>query len=328
MSDVLRIGVIGAGLMGEVHARNVTSITGARVVALMDADGGRAGALAAELGARASTEALEVIRADDVDALIVASPDATHAVLTIAAIRAGKPVLCEKPLASTLADAAAVVAAEVASGNRLVQVGFIREFDPAHQAVRGAVESGRLGRPVMFRGSHINPESVGFTDATRAITQSMIHDIHSARFLTGRRIAEVFARAVADSTGPQGSCRLATVSLVFDDGSLGLLDLNVASGYGYEVIAEVVCERGTATTALPTTATVRQAGQARVAVTPGWQDRFVEAYRIEIGAWLNSIRTAVPVGPGALDGWAANAVADAACRSLISGRSETVPTGP
>ena len=150
----IRVGVVGTGLMGEVHARNVYERSAAaRLVAVADADADRARALARELGGARVDGGVEVIAADDVDAVIIASPDATHAGYALACIRSGKPVLCEKPLASTADDAWAVVEAEAATGRRLLQVGFMREFDPAHVAVRFAVTSGRIGNPVMFRGT-------------------------------------------------------------------------------------------------------------------------------------------------------------------------------
>lgn len=329
LTPPIRVAVVGTGLMGEVHARNVYARGAtARLVAVADVDVERARALASEFGGARVDEGVEVVAADDVDAVIIASPDATHAGYALACIRSGKPVLCEKPLASTADDAWAVVEAEAATGQRLVQVGFMREFDPAHVAVRFAVTSGRIGNPVMFRGTHLNPAPGDLDSVERCITQSMIHDFHSARFLTGREIVEVYARWVPLLAGDPTSVRVATVTCTFDDGAVGLIDVNAAAEFGYEVSAEVTGVLGTASTVSPSRAAVRVAGQCETDVTMSWQTRFAHAYELELDAWLASLVTGVPVGPGTWDGYAANAVADAACRSVVTGAPEQVHLRP
>ena len=332
-SNPLRIGVVGAGLMGEQHAGNVFRRGNvATLAAVADADADRAAAVAKRYGgARAYTDGYELIAADDIDAVIIASPDFTHAALATACVRAGKPVLCEKPLATTIEDARAVVQAEAAatagSGKRLIQLGFMREFDPAHVAVRDAVRSGALGRPVMFRGSHLNPFQYGEATLQTIVTQAMVHDFHSARFLLGREIVEVYCRWMPLRDDTPQSIRFATAICTMDDGSMALIDVNAVATYGYEVLAEVTGELGTAVTALPQHAAIRLGGQCRTDVTPNWGVRFAEAYRIELDAWLDSLVSGVPVGPGAWDGYAANAVADAAIRSALANRPEPVELG-
>jgi myo-inositol 2-dehydrogenase / D-chiro-inositol 1-dehydrogenase len=132
------IGVIGAGVMGADHAYTVaTEVARAHLVAVCDRDPGRAKKAVAEVrGARVITDPLALISTPDVRAVIVASPDETHAEYVLACIEAGKPVLCEKPLAPTTAEGQRVVEAEQAHGRRLVQVGFMRRFDPAYQDMK------------------------------------------------------------------------------------------------------------------------------------------------------------------------------------------------
>jgi myo-inositol 2-dehydrogenase/D-chiro-inositol 1-dehydrogenase len=329
----LRIGVVGAGLMGEQHASNVHRRGGVAVLAAVaDADSDRAASVAARYsGATAYADGFELIAADDIDAVIIASPDLTHAAYAHACIHAGKPVLCEKPLATTVEDALSVVQAEAAatggSGRRLIQLGFMREFDPAHVAVRNAVRGGTIGRPVMFRGSHLNPFQYGEATLESIVTQAMVHDFHSARFLLGREIVEVYCRWMPLRDDAPNSIRFATAMCTMDDGSIALIDVNAVATYGYEVSAEVTGELGTATTALPHHATIRLDGQCHTDVTPNWGVRFAEAYRIELDAWLDSLVSGVPIGPGAWDGYAANAVAAAAIRSALSNRPERVELG-
>ena len=156
--DAVKIGIIGTGGMGGRHALNLALRTpGARVVGIMDVEAERAAAVAEVCdGAKIYTDADMLIADPNVDALVIASPDHTHARLASACIAAGKPVLCEKPLATSVSEAEGVVSAEVANGQRLVQLGFMREYDPAHRQIFDAVQSGRLGRPLYFRGTHTN----------------------------------------------------------------------------------------------------------------------------------------------------------------------------
>jgi myo-inositol 2-dehydrogenase / D-chiro-inositol 1-dehydrogenase len=317
----IRVGVIGTGLMGEVHARSLRArVPGAELVAVSDFDIARATALGTELGVTVYATGEELLAANDIDAVVIASPDVTHADYAVAAIRAGKFALCEKPLAETQQRSSSVVDAEISGGRRLIQVGFMREFDPAHVAVREAVASGRLGRPIMFRGTHVNPAPVGATSVQRAISQSLVHDIHSARFLTGREIVNVFTRWVPlENTSPP-ECRLVTVSCTFDDGSIGLLDVNIEAGYGYAVSAEIIGATGTISTVDPSTSLVRSTGQLSTEIMPNWATRFAPAYLAELEAWIGSIHSGVPVGPSAFDGYIANVIADACIESALSGR--------
>jgi myo-inositol 2-dehydrogenase/D-chiro-inositol 1-dehydrogenase len=153
------VGVIGTGAIGSLHARNLAHRTpAAQVVAVMDIDRERVEAVAAECGgARVYTDASALIADEDVEAVLIASPDATHAELTIACIKAGKPTLCEKPLGTSLADAEQVLQTEIAGGRRTVQVGFMREYDPAHKDLMELMARGEIGQALRFRGVHPDP---------------------------------------------------------------------------------------------------------------------------------------------------------------------------
>jgi myo-inositol 2-dehydrogenase/D-chiro-inositol 1-dehydrogenase len=326
MTNRISVGVIGTGGMGARHARNLAvQVPEARVAAVMDLDRARAEAVAVECGgAQAYGEAEALIADSAVDAVVIASPDPTHAALALACLAARKPVLCEKPLAASLADAEEVVRAEADLGRRLVQVGFMRVYDPAHQAVKRVVAAGELGRPVLFRGFHGNLEGGRNRTVEDVMFNSAVHDIHSARWLMGREVATAFARCVPGSSGAAGSCRLALINLTLDDGGLAAIVVNADSGYGYEVEVEVTGELGAVRSAQGPHPLVRRAGTQGQAVEGHWLARFQDAYVAELRAWVGSLLAGRPDGPSAWDGYASLAVADACLRSAESGAPQAI----
>jgi myo-inositol 2-dehydrogenase/D-chiro-inositol 1-dehydrogenase len=326
MTDRVKVGIIGTGLMGALHARNLAqTLRHSELVAIADADLSRAKALADELGTRASVDGFAVIADPNVDALVIASPDGTHADYVLAAIAADKPVMCEKPVATTGADAIRVIEAESEKGRRMVQVGFMREFDPEHLGVRTAIDEGRIGNPVMFRAIHINPTIGTFRMSPDAvITSSIIHDIHSARWLMGQEIDTVFVKSIAHDAGNPDTCKLLTISCTFVNGALGLMDVNIEASYGYAVSAEVVGSAGTVTTAQPRSTVVLKDFGRHEEIAGGFGPRFGSAYLAELDAWLRSVQSGTPVGPSAWDGYASLAVADACSESLHTNKAVKV----
>ena len=322
--NVVGVGVIGAGMIGGVHAENLARRTiGARVAAVTDIDRGRAESVAAACGARVALDAGELIADPAVDAVLIASPDHTHADLTIACLEAGKPVLCEKPLATTVADAERVLRAEMASGRRLTQVGFMRVYDRAHREVYDVLRAGEIGAALSFRGRHFNPGS-GIKTIETAIVNSLIHDIHSARWLMGAEIMQVYVQWVPARLDQPRSARYATVQLRFSGGAIGTLEWSGDSGYGYEVMVGIIGERGAAESVSHISPVVRRGTTVAQEVTPNWPERFSQAYIDEAQVWIDSIRNDEPTGPSAWDGYMSLTVAEACIRSTEAGLPEAV----
>ena len=305
------IGVIGTGVMGAEHARRLAAeVTGAEVTAVADADIARAVATAAAAGGRAHADALELIRSDDVQAVVIASSDATHADFALACLAEGKPVLCEKPLATTAEASLLVAEAEAAAGRRLLQVGFMRRFDPAYTAMKGELDGGGLGDPLLVHCAHRNASVPPTYTSEMLITSSLTHEIDVIRWLTGDEIATVTVLAPRSSSRAGGIRDPQFVVLETVGGVLIDVEVFVNAGYGYDIRCEVVGETGT----------VRLDEQ----VEPDFRARFATAYRRELEAWVGAVTNGPGRGPSAWDGYVANAVADACLESLASGVRATV----
>ena len=322
MNQTLSIGIIGSGDMGARHARNLSQrVAAARVVAVMDVDEVRAREVADACGGAAVyTDPQQVIAASDVDAVLITAPDRFHAELTLACIEAGKPVLCEKPLATSAEEAKRVIDAEVAGGKRLVQLGFMREYDPAHRRVKQVCENGELGRLLVFRGVHVNRLTGAPRLVEDVINNSAVHDIHSARWLMEDEIVRVRTAYIPGESERLETARYVLIQLHFVGGALGLIDLNADSDYGYEVDVEVTGERGIAETNALASAVVRLDNHRKQWIEDDWLQRFDDAYLHEARAWVRSVVEDRPAGPSAWDGYVSMLVVDACIESAHSGQ--------
>ena len=327
----LGIGIIGCGVMGADHARIVSaSGGGARLVAVSDADAARAAAVAIESGAvRRYTEARMLIDDPEVEAVLIASPDGTHPVYTLACLDAGKPVLCEKPLAPTASECAAVIEAEVKLGRRLVQIGYMRRFDPAYAEMRAARLSGVLGRALLMHNAHRNASTPSHFTDLMSITNSAVHEFDIARFVLDDEIDRISIfrpkpAAHAKSADPLMLLCETAGGIVVD------IELYLNASYGYDVRAELVCETGAISLASPVASHVRRAGAERWRYAADWRPRFAEAYRLQIQDWIASIRAGRPstTAASAWDGYVASAIAEAGCTAFRTGHSAAVTFAP
>ena len=321
MRKTANIGIIGTGGMGGRHAVNLNDeVAAANVAAIMDVDAARASEVAAMCGGAAVyTDAEQLIAAAEVDAVLIAAPDRFHAELARACVAAGKPVLCEKPLATRGEDARAVVDAEVAGGKRLVQVGFMRQFDPAHIAVKQVSDSGSQGKALVFRSVHINPAKDLVRSIEELITNSAIHDIHSARWMMGEEIARVHTAHIPCSPSLPHSARYVMIQLHYCNGGLGGIECNSEAGYGYEIMVSITGETGMVQTSPLPSPVVRHSNASSQWVEEDWLQRFRVAYIDEAQAWVQSIIDGEATGPSAWDGYVSILVADASIESGKSG---------
>lgn len=312
MTDFHRIALLGAGGMGSFHARTLARIPGAQVALIADPFGDNAAELAAELGAEATLDPMEAAISDEVDAVVIASPDETHAELTLAAMAAGKRVLCEKPLATTIEDAQAVVDAEVAHGSRVVQLGFMRQYDLPHRQV---VEAMADDSPLhLIRSLHRNTNADARTDLG-VVGQSIVHDLHSIRFMSGSEITAVTGYATRRA---DGSLLHVVLMCELDGGGHGMVEFD-DDGFAYEVMVDVTIGNSTISTAGPVRATQRRDAGVTQTIGRDWFGWFADAYRVQDDAWVRSLSDAAASGPSTWDGLAAQIVVGAALESLDGG---------
>ncbi|MBV9195818.1 MAG: Gfo/Idh/MocA family oxidoreductase [Solirubrobacterales bacterium] len=315
---MVSVGVIGAGLMGTTHARTLaTAVPGAELTAISDTVSEQAERLAHEVAVdRVYGDAPELIHDPGVDAVIIASTAPTHEEFALACLQAGKPVLCEKPLAATAAAARQVLDAEAALGRRLVQVGFMRRFDPGYRELKAALDGGAIGAPLIAYSTHRAPTVPDAFDSEMVITDTVVHDVDTIRWMLGQEMTGVTVLAGRPtSQAPAGVHDPQMVVFECSGGVLVHVEAFVRAQYGYDIRCEVVGEAGTLTLSPPATALVHRDGHATVDLPQRFQERFADAYIAELTAWIASIADGTPVGASAWDGHAATVICEAAVES-------------
>ena len=331
----LRIGVIGVGRIGRLHATLLAGrVPGAAVAGVFDAHGEVAESAAAELGVPAAESAEALIA--DADAIAICSSTDTHADLLVAAAEAGRAVFCEKPVSLDLAEVDRALAAVDAAGVPF-QVGFNRRFDPAHRSVRDAVASGTIGTPHLVRISSrdAEPPPPAYVRVSGGLFLDMtIHDFDMARFVTGTEVVEVFARGsvrVDPDFAAAGDVDTALVTLVHEDGCLTAIDNSRRAAYGYDQRVEAFGDGGMAASDNPPAhagVVHTAAGRHAPALTRSFLDRYVESYVLAWDAFVAAIRSDAPPPLTTADARAPLTIGLAAWRSLREGRPVRVEETP
>lgn len=316
----VRIGVIGTGGIGQGHIRLLmTKAPDARVVAVNDVNQAVCRKVADEWGARMFEDPYELIRSPIVDAVLIASWDPTHEAFCVAAIEAGKPVFCEKPLADTSAACLRIIDAEVKGGRRLLTVGFMRRYDKGYQELRNAVASGRLGAPLMVHCKHRNMHPTGAKHTTdMSVNGALVHEFDVVRYLIGEDDAYVSAQLVCPRRSKYADADLADPQMVYLETKNGVrvnLEIFMNCHYGYDIGCEIVGEAGSASLPSPPHILLRENGMCGYAIDPYWSDRFPDAYDAELRSWVAGIEAGKIDGPTCWDGYVAAKVAEACIES-------------
>lgn len=331
-SPKVGLGLAGSGRMGAILARAIVrGVPEARLVGLADVDLEAARRLADELGVDAVYgSATELARRPDVVGVVIAASSRHHleVVRQVAAER--REIFCEKPLALTIADTEAAIAAASSAGVRL-QLGLMRRFDPAYRRGYSRLAAGEIGRPVLFKSLQFDPGPPPPAVADPAVSGGIhidmgVHEYDLARWLMGAEVVEVHAwgsTLAYPELATVGDVDSAVVNLRFENGATGSVEL-ARSATAEDVRTEVVGERGTIAIGRRPAAPRRGPG----AVDPGeasggWGAgplRFDLAYVAEMRAFARAIANDTPVPVGGAEGLAALRIALAAHRSMREGR--------
>jgi myo-inositol 2-dehydrogenase/D-chiro-inositol 1-dehydrogenase len=333
VEEPIRVGLIGAGQMGLWHARClVHDIQQAELAAVADPDEDAARQAAALApGARWAASHEAMLSDPSIKAVVIASPDPTHAGLIEEAAHAGKDIFCEKPLACDLAEADAALAAVASHGVKL-QVGFQRRFDPAYKRAREVIAAGELGPVELAVATTRDPLEAGRPGAGKnaaIFIQTTIHDLDSLRFLTGLEAVQVYATAsyFGEGSAEKDEVDTAAVILRFQTGALATITNSWRTAYGYDVQVEVMGPRGKLQVGYERQTAVRHfsAQGVRHDYVYWYIDRFREAYRREMEHFIDCVARGATPDVGGADARAAQALAEAAARSLREGRPIDVP---
>jgi myo-inositol 2-dehydrogenase / D-chiro-inositol 1-dehydrogenase len=328
-TGTVRIGVVGVGRIGRMHASLLArQVPGASVAMVHDAHEGTARDVAEELGVATAADVDELLGASDVDAVAICTSTDTHADLIVAAARAGKAIFCEKPVSLDLAEVDRALAA-VRDAGVLFQIGFNRRFDPAHASVAAAVADGAIGEPQLARITSRDPAPPPpeYVRVSGGIFLDMtIHDFDMARFVTGSEVVEVFARGsvrIDPAFAEAGDVDTAVVLLEHANGCLTTIDNSRQAVYGYDQRVEVFGSAGMAASDNPPahTGVVRTEAGAHTATLPYFYlERYVPSYLREWQSFAAAVSSGSAPAVGAADARAPLAIGLAAWRSLREGR--------
>lgn len=330
-----KIGLVGLGRLGSYYVSLLSGL--ARVldlVAVADPIPDRARALAGEYQIPKSyPDSLALMDDPEIDAVLIVTPTSTHRELIEAAASRNLAVFCEKPLALTLTDALAARQAVERSGI-FFHMGFMRRFDPAYRRVKAEIDSGRIGSPVFFRSTSRDafPPPLEFVDPAKSgglIIDMGIHDIDLARWYVGRidSLTAVGSALAYPEMKSLGEVDNAIVTLVFEKGPLGVLDMSRTAVYGYDVWTEIVGTEGTLQIGRQTENSILTLRKGVVCADtfPSFKERFHEAFRSQLEDFARNLSTGTPPSVSIEDGIHALRVALAATQALHSGAKVVVP---
>ena len=324
----VRIGVIGAGMIGCDHARRISqTLTGGQIVAVNDVNSANAKNLNDELGLGASIyeNGHDLIQSDSVDAVLVTSWGPTHEEFVLSAISAGKYVFCEKPLATSAAACRRIVDAELKAGKRLVQVGFMRRYDKGYKLLKESIERGEVGEPLILHCAHRNPEVGENYGTAMAAEDSVVHELDVVRWLLSDDY--ISAQVVFPRSTRHAHAKLKDPQIFLFETTRGVridVEMFVNCRYGYDIQCTLVGEEGVASLPEPLSLLRRKEACLYSDVLTNWKLRFVDAYDAELQEFINGVSQGKIQGPSTWDGYAAAVASDACLAAQQSGKIEPI----
>ena len=326
----LGVGIIGAGRMGKIHATNLArDVANARLVAVSDVAEESAKKLAAESGAtNVFSDYLRLVENREVEAVVIATPTMLKPQIVKFACEAGKHVFCERPIATNLHDAEQVVRSSLRSPAKF-QVGYQRRFDPLHVKIKETVDSDEVGGIVLLRSNTRDPlpnqaQWPDPKDSGGIFVDTCSHDYDLVRWLCGSDVTRVEADGASRSQPDQHTV---ITNLSLANGVVAQVDASRMSSYGYDVRVEVLGTKGAILTRPDGESGFRVLKGSRedVATYAWYAERFREAYKLELEAFIECIGKDTETKATAQDGKAAVETAVAAKRSMLEGKAVNLP---
>ncbi|BAT18649.1 Gfo/Idh/MocA family protein [Asaia bogorensis] len=331
-TETLKIGVIGTGAIGEDHIRRcMQSLSGAEIVAVTDVNLVRAREVADKYASQAKVpeDGESLIALPEVEAVIVTSWGGTHAQYVLEAIRHGKYVFCEKPLATTAADCLKIVEAEAAHGKRLVQVGFMRPYDSGYRALKALIDKGEIGEVLMIHAAHRNQRVGANYKTDMGITDTLVHELDVFRWMLGDDY--VSAQVIFPRRTSKAMEHMRDPQIVLLETKKGIridVEIFVNCQYGYDIKCAVVGELGEASLPAPPAVELRKAASLSTEIMTDWKERFIAAYDVEVQDFINGVKAGKLNGATSWDGYCASVAADACVKAQESGRIEPITMSP
>lgn len=323
----VRFAVLGAGRIGKVHAKAITHNKDAVLVAVVDAHHHHANEVVRDYGGEyRDLDAIEA--SEDIDAVVICTPTDTHSDLIERFARAGKAIFCEKPIDLSVERVRACLKT-VSQTNTKLMVGFNRRFDKSFQAVRAAIDDGKIGTVelVQITSRDPAPPPAEYIAVSGGIFRDMmIHDLDMARFLLGEEITSVFATGsvmVDDEIGALGDFDTASAVLQTASGAQCVITNSRRATYGYDQRIEVHGSKGMVAAENQRPVMIETAdadGYHKPPLHDFFMTRYVEAYAAEISAFVAALRDGAEISPTGEDGLKSLLLADAALTSATEGR--------
>jgi myo-inositol 2-dehydrogenase / D-chiro-inositol 1-dehydrogenase len=318
----MKFGIIGAGRIGKIHGGNVAARRDCQLLYVADADPAAAAALAESAVAKAASVET-ILGSKEVEAVAICSPTDTHADLIERSARAGKAIFCEKPIDLDVNRIGACLKVVKETGATLM-IGFNRRFDPNFASLRKRVEDGAIGalEIVSIVSRDPSPPPLSYIARSGGLFRDMmIHDFDMARFILGEEPIAVSAMGSAlvdKAIGEAGDIDTAVVIMETKSGKVAQISNSRRASYGYDQRVEAHGDKGMVSAANVRETTVELAGAHGFTsdkVLNFFLERYESAYRNELDAFVNGVKTGVKPQPDGGDGLKANILADAAYQS-------------